>query len=148
MRGTSSQQSSGDSAANSEFTFDPTNKVAGSIDTADDVKAALRDLRSAGFAANELELLADAEAASRIGVTDEASDVRVHIFDATQRVPAFYDAPVIVKRVEQELQAGHYLVGVSAEDEETRERVRDILKSNGGHFINFYGRFAAESLEP
>jgi hypothetical protein len=23
-----------------------------------------------------------------------------------------------------------------------------ILKSHGGHFVNFYGRFAAEGLEP
>jgi hypothetical protein len=147
-RGTSSQQSPGDSAANSEFTFDPTNKVAGSIDTADSVTAALRDLQSAGFPANEVELVADTEAARQISVDDATQEPRVHIFDAKQEVPAFYDAPVIVKRVAQELQAGHYLVGVVARDDETRERVRDILRSNGGHFINFYGRFAAESLEP
>jgi hypothetical protein len=142
------EQTSGNSARASEFTFDPTNKVAGSIDTADGVTAALRDLQSAGFAANEVELVADTEAARQINVGDATHELRVHVFDSTQKVPAFYDAPAIVKRVEQELQAGHYLVGVIAGDEETRERVRDILKSNGGHFINFYGRFAAESLEP
>ena len=141
-------QTPGNKAANSKFNFDPTNKVAGSIDTADDLKAALDDLKSAGFTANEVEVLTDTKAASRIGVTDETNEVIVHIFDSTQKVPAFYDAPVIVRRVEQELQAGHYLVGVIARDEETRERVRGILKSHGGHFINFYGRFAAESLEP
>lgn len=30
--------------ANSDFTFDPTNKVVGSIDAADDAKDAMRDL--------------------------------------------------------------------------------------------------------
>ena len=142
------EQTPGKNAADSKFTFDPTNKVVGSIDAADGVQAALRDLKSAGFTTKEIELLADAEAASRIGVNDEAYEVRVHIFDSRQKVPAFYDAPGIVRRVEEELQAGHYLVGVMARDEEARERVHRILKSHGGHFINFYGRFAAEALEP
>jgi len=141
-------QTPSNNAPNSKFTFDPTNKVAGSIDTADDVKAALRDLKSAGFTANEVEVLTDAEAARQIIVNDAQHEPRVHIFDSTQKVPGFYDAPVIARRVEQELRAGHYLVAVDAGDEETRERVRAILKLNGAHFINFYGRFAAESLDP
>jgi len=135
-------------STNSEFTFDPTNKVVGSIDGADDAKDAMRDLRAVGFAANEVELLTDQEGARRIGISGEGHEVVVHVFDSTQRVPAFYDAPVIVRRVEEELRASHYLIGVVAKEKEARERVREILKSHGGHFINFYGRFAAESLEP
>ena len=130
---------------NSEFTFDPTNKVVGSIDAAVDAKDAMRDLTAAGFATSEVELLMDQEAAARISMSDVAM---VHIFDSTQKVPAFYDAPVIVRRVEEELRASHYLIGVVAKDGEARERAREILKSHGGHFINFYGRLAAESLEP
>ncbi len=135
-------------SANSEFTFDPTNKVVGSIDAADDAKDAMLDLTAAGFPANEVELLTNEEGAHRIGMSGEGHEVTVHVFDSTQKVPAFYDAPVIVRRVEQELRASHYLIGVIAKDGEARERVREILKSHGGHFINFYGRFAAESLEP
>ena len=135
-------------SAKSKFTFDPTNKVVGSIDAADDVKAALGDLKAAGFTAQEIELLTDEEAARRITTSDEADEVIIHIFDSTQKLPAFYDAPVIVRRVEQELLASHYLIGVVAQDGEARERAHGILKSHGGHFINFYGRFAAEALEP
>jgi hypothetical protein len=133
-------------SANSEFTFDPTNKVVGSIDDAGDAKDAMRDLRAAGFATSEVELLTDQEGATRIDMSEAM--VHVHIFDSTQKVPAFYDSPVIVGRVEEELRASHYLIGVVAKDGEARERVREILKSHGGHFINFYGRFAAEGLEP
>ena len=81
-------------SANSEFTFDPTNKVVGSIDAAVDAKDAMRNLTAAGFAASEVELLTDQEGAARID------------------------------------------------------------NSGGGtkrwsiSFINFYGRFAAEGLEP
>jgi len=137
-------------SANSEFTFDPTGKVVGSIDAAGDAKDAMRDLTALGFATSEVELLTDQEGAARIDMNGEGHEamVHVHIFDSTQKVPAFYDSPVIVRRVEKELRASHYLIGVVAKDGEARERAREILKSHGGHFINFYGRFAAEGLEP
>lgn len=134
----------------SEFTFDPTNKVVGSIDAADDAKDAMRDLSASGFAVSDVELLTDEDGVGRIGMSNEKHEgvVHVHVYDSTQRVPAFYDSPVIARRIEQELRASHYLIGVVAEDHEARERACEILKSHGGHFINFYGRFAAESLEP
>ena len=137
-------------SASSEFTFDPTNKVVGTIDAAGDAKDAMRDLTAAGFATSEVELLTDQEGAARIDMSGEGKEamVHVHVFDSTQKVPAFYDSPVIVRRVEEELRASHYLIGVVAKDGEARERALEIMKSHGGHFINFYGRFAAEGLEP
>jgi hypothetical protein len=135
-------------SANSEFTFDPTNKVVGSINAAGDAKDAMRDLTAAGFAASEVELLTDEEGAARIGMSGERHETMVHIFNSKQKVPTFYDSPAIVTRVEEELRASHYLIGVVAKEVEARERAREILKSHGGHFINFYGRFAAEGLEP
>ena len=137
-----------DRSANSEFTFDPTNKVVGIVDDAGDANAALRDLGAAGFTPNEIEVLTGEEGAQRIDVTDEGHEVIVHVVRSTQKPPAYYDAPVIVSRVEQEILAGHYVIGVAAKESEARERALDILKSHGGHFINFYGRWAAEALEP
>jgi hypothetical protein len=138
----------GDSDAGTKFTFNPTNKVVGIIDEAGDAKVAVRELMASGFPAQEVELLTDEEGARRIDMGHEERGVFVHIFHPTQNVPSFYDAPVIVRRVEQELLAGHYCVGVVAKDGEARERARDILRSHSGHFINFYGRWAAEALEP
>ena len=137
-----------DSGANSTFTFDPTNKVVGIIDNADDTEDALRDLIAVGFPAKQIALLTDEEEARRIRASDEGREVSVHLFRSAQKLPAFYDAPVIVRRLEQELLAGHHLIGVIAKDRETRARACGILKSHGGHFINFYGRWAAEALEP
>ena len=76
---------------NSEFTFDPTNKVVGSIDAAGDAKDGMRDLTVAGFAASEVELVMDQEGAARIDMSGEGQEVmvHVHIFDSTQKVPAF-----------------------------------------------------------
>src|SRR6185436_16388143 len=99
-----------DNGATSEFTFVPTNKVVGIIDDAGDTKAALHDLKAAGFTADDVELLTDDEGARRVSMSDDRQ-VLIHIFRSTQKPPAFYDAPGLLKRIEQELLAGHYFVG-------------------------------------
>lgn len=142
------EQPPSDRGATSKFIFNPTNKVIGIIDDAADTEAALRDLRFAGFTAEEVDLLTDEEGAQRIDLTGEGSEVLVHIIRSTQQPQEYYDAPKIVRQIEQELKAGHYGVGVAAKETEARERVRVILKSHNGHFINFYGQWAAEALEP
>jgi len=132
----------------SEFTFDPTDKVVGIIDDANDTKGALHDLKAAGFTAEEVELLTDDTGARRIDLGDISQEVLVHIFRSTQKVPAYYDAPGLLKRIEQELVDGHYFVAVYPEDATSRQRAHEILKNHSGHFINYYGRWAAQALEP
>lgn len=141
-------QISGDANANAEFDFDPTNKVVGIIDDPGDAMVALRDLGAAGFTANEIEVVMREEGAQQIDATGKGHEASIHIVPATQKPPSYYDAPVIVRRVEEEVRAGHYVIGVVANESEARERAVDILKSHGGHFINFYGRWAAEGLKP
>ena len=131
-----------------EFTFDPTNKIIGIIDDPTEAKAAVRDLRAADFTADEIEVLMGEEGAQGIDMSGEGHEASVHIVPSTQKLPTYYDAPVIVRRVEEEMLAGHYVIGITAKEPEARARALDILKSHGGHFINFYGRWAAEALEP
>ena len=88
-----------DSTSGSDFTFDPTDKVVGIIDDANDVKDALRDLTAAGFTTQELELLTDEAGAGRIDLSDAEHEVLVHIFRSTQKLPAFYDAPGLLKLI-------------------------------------------------
>ena len=142
------EQTPSDRGANPKFIFNPTNKVIGIIDGAGDALLALRDLRAAGFTAEEVKLLTDEEGAQRIDLAGEGREVSVHIIRSTQHPQIYYDAPIIVRQIEQELKAGHYGIGVGAKVSEARERVREILKSHNGHFINFYGQWAAEALEP
>lgn len=142
------KQTPGNTTSGSEFTFDPTDKVVGIIDDANDVKGALRDLKAAGFTTQELELLTDEAGADRIDLGDAEREVLVHIFRPTQKLPAFYDAPGLLKRIEQELLEGHYFVAVYPEDATSREQAHEIIKAHSGHFINFYGRWAAHGLEP
>jgi len=137
-----------DRAANAKFVFNPTDKVIGIIDDAGDAQAALRDLRVAGFRVEQLEVLTNEEGAQRIELTGEEREVSVHIIGSSQKPQMYYDAPGLVTQIEQELKAGHYGIGIAATDSEARERVSKILKSHGGHYINYYGTWAAEALEP
>ena len=50
---------------------------------------------------------------------------------------------------EREALAVHVVVGVHAPDDTTLERARALLKTNGGHFINHYGKhWLTETLDP
>ena len=140
------EQTPGDESAKAAFIFNPTNKVIGIIDDAGDARLAVRDLRAAGFTADEIEILTSEEGAQQI--TGEEHEASVHIIHPTQKPQDYYDAPVIVRQIEQHLLAGHFGIAVTAKEPEARERLREILKSHHGHFINFYGVWAAEALEP
>jgi hypothetical protein len=141
-------EQTGNSEANSKFVFNPTDKVIGILDDGAEAQAALRDLKAAGFTAEQLELLTNEEGMQRIELTGEEREVSVHIIGSSEKPQAYYDAPGLIAQIEQELKAGHYGIGVGGTDSEARARVRDILKSHGGHFINYYGTWAAEALEP
>ena len=39
-------------------------------------------------------------------------------------------------------------IGVTAKAPEEREKVRRILKSHNGHFINFYGEWTIAMMDP
>jgi len=141
------EQSANEKHDNSDFISYPTDKVVGIIDDSDDAKAALRDLRAAGFTADDIEVLTGEEGAHRVDVTGEEHGPLARFVRSFQRVLGHYE-PVHVRRHEQELLAGHFGIGVTAKDPDTREKVRKILKSHKGHFINFYGKWAMEVLEP
>jgi hypothetical protein len=141
------EQTPSDSNAGADFKFVPFNKVIGIIDDPADAEAAIRGLRAAGFAADEIDVLTGEAGARRFDVTSEGRETLVHTLLPTEKLRHYFDAPGIVSRIEEALQAGRYGVAVPPE---SRKGVsgRAILKSHGGHFINFYGRWAAESLDP
>lgn len=48
---------------------------------------------------------------------------------------------------EQALREGRYVIAIHNDDADARQQVRAILKTQGGHFINFYGRRAIQKLD-
>jgi hypothetical protein len=58
----------------SDFILYPTNKVIGIIDDPGDCKAALKDLKAAGFKTAEIEVLSGEEGAHRLDPTERSMD--------------------------------------------------------------------------
>jgi hypothetical protein len=42
---------------------------------------------------------------------------------------------------------GHTVIGIAAKNDETRDQIRQILKTQGARFIILFGRFVTEVLE-
>jgi hypothetical protein len=146
-QGPVSEQAANDKNKTSDFIAYPTNKVVGFIDDLGDAQAALSDLRASGFAADEIEVLVGEEGAQRIDVNGGEHGVLAHMVRSILKALGGYEIPH-AERHEQELLAGHFGIGVTAKQEEDRKKVRGILKSHNGHFINFYGAWTMEKLEP
>jgi hypothetical protein len=144
-QGSEAGQASGDISEKTEFISYPTDKIVGIIDDPADLEAALRDLTAAGFTTDDIEVLTGEEGAHRIDVEGDKHGVFACIVRSIQKLGNYESAHL--KRHEQELLAGHFGVGVTAKKEEDREKVREILKSHNGHFINFYGTWAMQKLE-
>lgn len=134
------------SSESSEFIFYPTNKVVGVIDNPDDAQAALLDLQANGFAADDIDVLTGKKGAYRIDVTGEKHGLLARIVRSIEKLSDF--EPVHIRRYEREMLTGHYCIGVTARSSDVREQVRKILRSYQGHFINYYGEFVIEELEP
>ena len=123
----------------------PTNKVIGIIDDAGDCKAALKDLKAAGFTTDDIGVLSGEEGAHRLDPTGEEHGPLARLARWIEKAGDMESEHV--KRYEQEVLAGHFCIGVNAKEPEAREKVRNILKAHNGHFINFYGQWAIEVME-
>ena len=140
-------QAPNDSNKTSDFIAYPINKVVGFIDDLGDVKAALGDLKAAGFKTKDIQVLTGEKGAHRIDASGDEHGELAHILRSIQKTLGDYEIPR-AKRHEQELLARHFGIGVIAKDEEDRNKVRDILRSHNGHFVNFYGRWVMEPWNP
>lgn len=124
----------------------PDNSLIGIIDTYSDAKAALKELSKAGFAEDEIGILCCAEGTKQVDADGREHGVWGKIAAVIRE---FGDVDNEQKRRhEKELRAGHFMVAVRAEEDDERQKALDILKSNGGHFINFYSPWEVKGLEP
>ena len=130
----------------SDFIPYPTNKVVGIIDDVDNAKAAVRDLRKAGFSATQIRVLTGKEGARRINARGDKHGVLPRMLRSIQKVLGDYEIPHATRH-EREMLAGHFGIGVTARDKDDRKKALQILKSHRGHFINFYGPLTMEILK-
>ena len=126
----------------------PENRLLGILDTTQQVTKAVSALRSGGFFESEIEIVCGKEAGERLRATtgrDGLMNVAMRIVsslgmpdDETQMKDRYADALV----------AGRFLVMVKIATDDRKAEATRILKTNGGQFINFLGKFVIESMAP
>lgn len=120
----------------------PTNAVVGVIDDPGEALRAADKLRTAGY---HPDVLCSERGVERIeNAGGSASDVRV-----TRMVQNLfgYEADHTERHIAQ-LDAGNFVLLVESHDDETTDRIRDVLAEHGGHFVNYYSRWTSRTLIP
>jgi hypothetical protein len=123
----------------------PTNRLLAVIDDPTEAAAALAELAASGLATRELDILRGEEGADRMDGTGEVSGWLGRLrraFDFT-----LMDQLVDFAVYERALRDGRAVVMVHIHGDTPKAAAHQILKRHGGHFINYYGRFATEELD-
>ena len=123
----------------------PDRAVVAVVDDPADADAATADLTGAGFDGDAITRLQGPEGADRIDGMGRAHGVgsrlrRLLAFTVMDQLPDF----VLYERA---LRDGRNVLIVRAPRDEDKRRAHAILRSHGGHFTNYYGRFATEELD-
>jgi hypothetical protein len=123
----------------------PTNRLLAVIDDLGEAAAAMTDLTVSGIEARDLDLLRGEEGADRVdgsgGVSGWLGRLR-RAFDFT-----LMDQLVDFAAYERALRDGRAVLMVHVHGDAPKAAAHDILTRHGGHFINYYGRFATEELD-
>ena len=123
----------------------PTNRLLAVIDDPAEAAAAMAELQASGIATRDLETLRGDEGADRVDGTGRVSGWRGRL----QRAFAFalMDQLVDFAAYERALRNGRAVVMVRVNGDAPKAAAHEVVKRHGGHFINYYGRFATEELE-
>jgi hypothetical protein len=115
------------------------------IDDPSEAAVAAHELQEAGFDATAITVLQGEDGAARIDGMGRAHGVRSRLrrllaFTVMDQLPDF----VLYERA---LRDGRSVLIVRAPGDADKRRAHEILRAHGGHFANYYGRFATEELD-
>lgn len=102
-------------------------------------------VHAAGIPDRDITILRGREGADRLDGTGAANGVTARL----RRLVSFtlMDQLVDMALYEQAIREGQVVVMVRPRDDERKAGAIAVLREHGGHFINYYGRFATEEIE-
>ena len=122
----------------------PTDSLLAVLPDPESAAQAAADLKAAGIPDRDITVLRGEEGASRFDPTGAVHGViarlrRIVSFTVMDQLPdmAWYDAAI---------RAGQTVVMARIRGAEGKADAVRILRDHGGHFINYYGRFATEEI--
>jgi hypothetical protein len=123
----------------------PANQILAILTDSDEANRVVRALHENGFSSDNIGLLtgtADAEklagAAGKQGFLSKLFTAGVEMGDRDTDY---------LKQYRRALLNGRTVIGVVAKDDETRGKVRKVLKAGGARFITYFGQFVTEVLD-
>ena len=123
----------------------PSRQVLAVIDDPTAVPKVVADLRETGVAERDMVVLSGEEGAARIDGLGASHGLfarlrRLLAFTLMDQLPDF----VLYERA---LRDGRAVFTVRATSDERKRTIHGVLRRHGGHFTNYYGRFATEELD-
>jgi hypothetical protein len=122
----------------------PTDSLLGVVPNAEAAARVAGALKAAGIPDRDITVLRGEESASRFDPTGAIRGLftrlrRIVSFTVMDQLPdmAWYDAAI---------RAGQAVVMAKVRGDEHKAEAVRILRDHGGHFINYYGRFATEEI--
>jgi hypothetical protein len=122
----------------------PTDSLMAVLPTPESAAAAAAALRAAGIPDRDISILRGDEGADRLDGTGSVNGLIARL----RRLVSFtlMDQLVDMAIYEQAVREGQVVVMVKGRGERKAAAMR-VLREHGGHFINYYGRFATEEIE-
>ncbi|MGH8930680.1 MAG: hypothetical protein ACRDZO_08660 [Egibacteraceae bacterium] len=129
-----------------QFLRYPTNRIVAVLDEPDQVATAIDRLSHAGFDSEEIRVLCGEEGAQRLDATGERHGLLARL---TRILQSFGGEDEHVERHAAELRAGHFVLGVHVgEDEDRKTAAHAALQEADARFVNYYGEWSVEQLDP
>ena len=123
----------------------PTDSLLAVLPDAEGAAAAAAELRAAGIPDRDITILRGAEGADRLDGTGAANGVIARL----RRLVSFtlMDQLVDMALYEQAVREGQVALMTKPRDAARKAAAIAALRAQGGHFVNYYGRFATEEIE-
>jgi len=134
-----------ESADAGEFIRYPNDHLFGVVDGAAPAGEALAALRALGIDDDDLSTFTGNAGAIRIDASGAHHGIFARLVRAAQAMSMDGDQS---QRYEDEARRGHTVIAVHTSDPLLRQGAVQVLKSHGGHYINYYARLHSENLEP
>jgi hypothetical protein len=129
----------------SPFSSYPARRVVSVLDRPAAGPEVVAALQAEGFDADDIDVLTGAGSLQPVRPRDRAKGVAAQVrrwfaFTLMDQLPDFL-------LYERALHDGRAVVMVRAETDDAKTRAHEVLRRHGGHFSNYYGRFATEELD-
>jgi len=129
------------SLQNEQGQYNPVNRVTGLFDSHDAVTAALRDLEDAGFARDDIDILAGTEGEHVLDPSGNASTMGRWYRKLEDWVS---DTSKFQELASATLTAGGYVIAAKPADDASRERAMEILTRQGARDVKYWATWYVE----